>query len=353
MHIGLVLQEAGWVVQFVGESKKGQWEGQAEAVDRNSPAFRVSCELMCNRFWTSSLFCKWKWFLPCSSVLSMAPTGMGTKREEELETAKYRKLFFEEFYSKEKQRNGMVARGECGRKVCYCFKVHLLGLLWWLSSKESTCNTGDAGNAGVIPGFLEDFWRRAWEPTLEFLLGKSHRQRSLVGYGPWGRKESDTSESTEQSSMCWWEWSSGEKDWWCWRTAGVMLLSTWEGRIGLRWERSVGKAAGGAEEWVGADADSWESVQVTSSLLTVVELSLSSRQHHQRACVGGEVGEAGTLRMTEKLWYSLLGEWIDRKCCMIAVPVVVGSLRACWKSVGWNLKWDQPALCFPPALELG
>ena len=57
-------------------------------------------------------------------------------------------------------------------------------------------------------------------------------------------------------------------------------------RIGLRWERSVGKAAGGAEEWVGADADSWESVQVTSSLLTVVELSLSSRQHHQRACVG-------------------------------------------------------------------
>ena len=123
--------------------------------------------------------------------------------------------------------------------------------------------------------------------------------------------------------------------------------------IGLRWERSVGKAAGGTEEWVGADADSWESVQVTSSLLTVVELSLSSRQHHPRACVGGEVGEAGTLRMTEKLWYSLLGEWIDRKCCMIAVPVVVGSLRACWKSVGWNWKWDQPALCFPPALELG
>ena len=41
------VQEAGRVVQFVGESKKGQWEGQAEAVDRNSPALRVSCELMC------------------------------------------------------------------------------------------------------------------------------------------------------------------------------------------------------------------------------------------------------------------------------------------------------------------
>ena len=54
-----------------------------------------------------------------------------------------------------------------------------------------------------------------------------------------------------------------------------MLLSVWEGRIGLRWERSVGKAAGGTEEWVRADAGSWESLQVTLSLLTVVELSLS------------------------------------------------------------------------------
>ena len=35
------------MAQFVGESKKGQWEGQTEAVDRKGPAFRVSCELMC------------------------------------------------------------------------------------------------------------------------------------------------------------------------------------------------------------------------------------------------------------------------------------------------------------------
>ena len=27
-----------------------------------------------------------------------------------------------------------------------------------------------------------------------FLPGKSHGQRSLVGYSPWGRKESDTTE---------------------------------------------------------------------------------------------------------------------------------------------------------------
>ena len=34
-------------------------------------------------------------------------------------------------------------------------------------------------------------WRRKWLPTPASLLGKSHGQRSLVGYSPWGRKESD------------------------------------------------------------------------------------------------------------------------------------------------------------------
>ena len=39
-------------------------------------------------------------------------------------------------------------------------------------------------------------WRRAWQPTLEFLAGESHGQRSLVGYSPWGHKESDTTQVT-------------------------------------------------------------------------------------------------------------------------------------------------------------
>ena len=37
-------------------------------------------------------------------------------------------------------------------------------------------------------------WRRKWQPTPIFLPGESHGQRSLVGYSPWGRKESDTTE---------------------------------------------------------------------------------------------------------------------------------------------------------------
>ena len=29
-------------------------------------------------------------------------------------------------------------------------------------------------------------WRNEWQPTPTFLPGKSHRQRSLAGYSPWG-----------------------------------------------------------------------------------------------------------------------------------------------------------------------
>ena len=37
-------------------------------------------------------------------------------------------------------------------------------------------------------------WRRKWQPTPVLLPGKSHGQRSLVGYSPWGHKESDMTE---------------------------------------------------------------------------------------------------------------------------------------------------------------
>ena len=40
-------------------------------------------------------------------------------------------------------------------------------------------------------------WRRAWQPTLVSLLGKSHGQRSLAGYSSWNWKESDTTEASE------------------------------------------------------------------------------------------------------------------------------------------------------------
>ena len=44
------------------------------------------------------------------------------------------------------------------------------------------------------PSIAKIPWRRKWLPTLVFLPGESHGQRSLTGYSPQGRKESDTTE---------------------------------------------------------------------------------------------------------------------------------------------------------------
>ena len=56
--------------------------------------------------------------------------------------------------------------------------------------KASVYNEGDPG---LIPGSGRS-WRRKWQSTPVLLPGKSHGRRSQVGYSPWGRKESDTTE---------------------------------------------------------------------------------------------------------------------------------------------------------------
>ena len=55
-------------------------------------------------------------------------------------------------------------------------------LPWWLrrSSIGLQC-----GRPGFNPWVLRIFWRRKWQSTPVFLLGKSHGWRSLVGYSPW------------------------------------------------------------------------------------------------------------------------------------------------------------------------
>ena len=44
-------------------------------------------------------------------------------------------------------------------------------------------------------------WRRKWQLTPVFFPGESHGQRSLVGYSPWGHKESDTTEQLTLTSQ--------------------------------------------------------------------------------------------------------------------------------------------------------
>ena len=72
--------------------------------------------------------------------------------------------------------------------------VLLEELPWWLSNKESACNTGDARDMGSILGSGRSPWRSKWQPIPAFLPEKLHGQRSLIGYSPWIRKVLDLTE---------------------------------------------------------------------------------------------------------------------------------------------------------------
>ena len=55
---------------------------------------------------------------------------------------------------------------------------NIIGLPWWLSGKEFSCQCGRARFdpwVGRIP------WRRVWQPTPVFLPEEFHGQKSLTG----------------------------------------------------------------------------------------------------------------------------------------------------------------------------
>ena len=63
-----------------------------------------------------------------------------------------------------------------------------------VSGKESACRCWWHKRLGFDPWVRKIPRRRKWNPTLVFLPGRSHGQRSLVGYSPWGPNELDTTE---------------------------------------------------------------------------------------------------------------------------------------------------------------
>jgi len=57
--------------------------------------------------------------------------------------------------------------------------------LYFSDTKESACNAGGPQFdlwVGKIP------WRREWQSTAVVLPGEFHKQRTPVGYSPWGRR---------------------------------------------------------------------------------------------------------------------------------------------------------------------
>ena len=75
---------------------------------------------------------------------------------------------------------------------------HSSTLAWKIPWMEESGGPQSMGSLKVGHDWTTSFslftfmhWRRKWQPTPVFLPGKSHGWRNLVGYNPWGHKESD------------------------------------------------------------------------------------------------------------------------------------------------------------------
>ena len=82
------------------------------------------------------------------------------------------------------------------QKMISFFQVTLFaGSYWpnWASLVAQTVKSPPAKQETRVQslGWEDPPWRRKWQSTPVFLPGEFHRQRSLAGYSPWGRKESD------------------------------------------------------------------------------------------------------------------------------------------------------------------
>ena len=119
--------------------------------------------------------------------------------------------------------------------VCVCTHVHMCVCIWperftgSLTEINKSCwergyfpggpvvknppSNPEDKRRGFDPRVGNIPWSRRWQPTPVYLPGKFHGQRSLAGYRPWGRKESDRTELliTAQYSI----WSSVGLRRWC------------------------------------------------------------------------------------------------------------------------------------------
>ena len=76
------------------------------------------------------------------------------------------------------------------RKIYTTTKMYILNMytLMDLPGGSVVKNYLQCERSGFDPWVRKIPWRRKWQPTPVFLPGKSHGQRSLVGYSPWGCK---------------------------------------------------------------------------------------------------------------------------------------------------------------------
>ena len=92
----------------------------------------------------------------------------------------------------------MIIPNMCWRSyvINYAFSnlsyiIPILGFPGGASGKELSCQRRRQGRCKFDPWVRKIPWRRN---TPVFLPGEPHGQRSLEGYSPWGRKESNMTE---------------------------------------------------------------------------------------------------------------------------------------------------------------
>ena len=130
------------------------------------------------------------------------------------------------------QRNGAVAGRKRGVESVSLKHLVTVSAVFpgGASGKESACQCRRCKRCRFDPWVGKMPCSRKWQVTAVFLPGKSHGQRSLVGYCPWGHKELDMTERActhtryiyvhivhlwlcQHHSM--WDLSSLTRDWTC------------------------------------------------------------------------------------------------------------------------------------------
>ena len=108
------------------------------------------------------------------------------------------------------------------------------GLSRLLSGKESTCQCRKCKRLEFDPWVRQIPWRRKWQPTPVSLSGKSHGQRTLVGYSPWDCKGSKMTKHAYKYIRIWprsmWDLSALTKDGNCTPCLGRQSLNPWTTR---------------------------------------------------------------------------------------------------------------------------
>ena len=139
-----------------------------------------------------------------TSMRSLCSTMKGSPRSLQLEKARMRQGRWSAVKSNNTEINHN--NGSCSQFLksanttppsmsiflpgCTCHRQNRLSLLQWQNHagpggsavENLPANAGDLGSILV----WEDPLKRKWQPTPVFLPGKSHGQRSLAGYSPWG-----------------------------------------------------------------------------------------------------------------------------------------------------------------------